>query len=78
MGKSVSFYRFMISNFLEDDSPAGDLARDMKADSDFPRFSTGYERIRDHLERSAACSECFDTFDECWNRYMMRKEADNT
>ncbi len=77
MGRAVSFYKFMTANFLADNSPPGDLARDMKRDPDFPRFSINYERIRNHLERCAACSDCFDTFDECWNRYMLWKEADN-
>jgi uncharacterized protein YozE (UPF0346 family) len=77
MARVVSFYKFMITNFLKDDSPAGDLALDMKGDRDFPRFSINYERCRDHLERCAACSACFDTFEECWNRYMIWKEAGN-
>lgn len=77
MGRFVSFYKFMTMKFLEDDSPAGDLARDMKGDRDFPKFSTSYDRIRNYLERCAACSDCFDTFEECWNRYMLRKEADS-
>jgi len=78
MGRVVSFYKFMILNFLNDESPAGDLARDMKGDCDFPRFSISYERVRNYLERCAACSDCFDTFEECWNRYMIWKEAGNT
>ena len=78
MGRTASFYKFMIMNFLEDDSPLGDLARDMKSDRDFPKFSVTYDRIMNHLERCAACSDCFDTFDEGWNRYMIWKEADST
>ena len=77
MGKATSFYKFMIMNFIEEDSPQGDLARDMKSDRDFPRFSINYERVRNHLERCVACSDCFDAFEECWNRYMIWKEADN-
>lgn len=78
MGRIISFYKYMIENFLKEDSPSGDLARDMKADRDFPRFSINYERIRDYLERCAACSDCFDIFEECWNSYQIWKEADNT
>ena len=77
MARITSFYKFMVKNFLKDDSPSGDLARDMKWDHDFPRFSVSYERIRDYLERCAACPDCFDTFEECWNRYMIWKEAGN-
>ena len=77
MARIISFYKFMIENCLEEDSPSGDLARDMKGDRDFPRFSIKYERIRDHLERNAACSDCFDAFEECWNRYLIWKEAVN-
>ena len=75
MGRGASFYKYMIMYFLEDDSELGDLARDMKSDRGFPRFSINYERIMDHLERCAACPDCFDVFEECWNRYMMWKEA---
>ena len=78
MVRTASFYKCMIMNFLEDDSPLGDLARDMKSDRDFPKFSVTYDRIMNHLERCAACSDCFDTFNEGWNRYMIWKEADNT
>jgi len=78
MGRTTSFYKFITMNFMKDDSPLGDLARDMKRDRDFPRFSINYDRVRDYLERCAACSDCFDAFEEGWNRYMIWKEADGT
>ena len=77
MGRTASFYKFMIMNFLEEDSPLGDLARDMKSDRDFPKSAISHDRILDHLERCAACSDCFDAFEESWNRYLLWKEADN-
>ena len=74
MAKLMSFYKFMMENYIKNDSPSGDLARDMKNDRDFPKASISYERIKDYLERNVACIDCIDAFEECWNEYMLWRE----
>ena len=71
---SISFYKFMIENYLKDDSPAGDFARDMKADHDFPKRSICYTTIYYYLIKKCACAECKDTFDECWKEYKAWRD----
>lgn len=72
----MTFYTYMTRNYLNSDCPAGDLARDMKFDSEnFPRnrpckFKGWYAIIRSYLERNGACSACIDTFEECWEEYV--------
>jgi len=72
----MTFYTFMMKTYRSDDSPAGDLARDMKSDAaTFPRNGKGkFEGwrtiIRDYLMDRGACDNCLATFDECWKEYM--------
>ena len=37
----MNFYNYMVKNHLNEKSPRGDLARDMKEDRDFPKNKTG-------------------------------------
>ena len=37
----MNFYNYMIKNHLNEKSPRGDLARDMKEDRDFPKIKHG-------------------------------------
>ena len=57
----MTFYTFMMRNYKNSNSPAGDLARDMK------RWHT---IIYDHLVRNGACDACLETFEECWEEYV--------
>lgn len=74
MATTMSFYKFMIENHVKSNSPAGDLARDMKEDRDFPKLSINYDRILNYLESNSACMDCIDAFNECWNEYMLWRE----
>lgn len=71
----MTFYTYMIRNFLKEDSPEGDLAKDMKRDKDtFPRNGTGkftgnHNMIRRYLEMNHACADCLDVFESCWKEY---------
>lgn len=69
MSTVISFYRFMIDNYIKDDSPIGDLACEMKADEDFPKRSISYTTIYYYLIRKNASHECRDAFDEAWKEY---------
>lgn len=71
----MAFYTFMIRNHLNEDSPSGDLAQDMRRNKEnFPKnrpckFDGWHRLIRSHLERKNACRECLETFEECWEEY---------
>ncbi|MDD6081648.1 MAG: YozE family protein [Oscillospiraceae bacterium] len=72
----MSFYKFMMKYHLNESGPAGDLAKDMKADKDrFPinrpcKFEGWHSLIRAYLERNHACSSCLRVFEECWEEYV--------
>lgn len=76
----MTFYDYMMKNYGLDDSPAGDLALDMKTDSEnFPRNTTGtleeqFTVIARYLRWHNACSKCLATFEECWSEYVESME----
>lgn len=52
-----TFFNYIINNYIEDDTPKGDLARDMK------KFS-------EYLVRNDIPLYAFETtLQECWNEY---------
>ncbi len=67
-----TFYDFVVNNFLEEPSPCGDLARDMKCDSNFPKESESKQEIRDYLQSygdSCFRNSVIKAFKECWKEY---------
>lgn len=70
----MTYINWMKKTYGEEDSPKGDLARDIKADGDFPKNSIGkfdgcHRLIRSYLVRQSACSGCLAAFDETWEEY---------
>ena len=71
----MTFYTYMMRNHLGKDSPAGDLAMDMKRDKDhFPKnrsckFNGWHQFIRYCLSGQGVCSDCMEVFEECWKEY---------
>lgn len=72
----MTFYNFMVRNYLGENTPEGDLAEDIHRKKDtFPRngqgkFNGWYKLIRDYLVRHNACQECLAVFEECWEEYV--------
>ena len=72
----MNFYNWMMRNHRDEDTPAGDLASDMKRVKDtFPRNGVGkfdgwHRLIRSYLVHHHACSECLEVFEECWEEYV--------
>ena len=68
----MTFYTFMMRNYKCTNIPAGDLAEDMKLDSEkFPRNRQGWHAIlHDYLVENDACSDCLEVFEECWEEYV--------
>ena len=71
-GIAMSFYRWILKKHINTMAPVGDLARDMKEDSEFPRDG-GKKKIRQYLESCHACSGCMDAFDEAWAEYARER-----
>ena len=71
----MTFYDYMMQNYLNTNSPSGDLANDMQTDFDnFPRnklnsLKTWHTKIRKYLENHSACDACLRVFEECWKEY---------
>ena len=69
----MTFYEFMMENYLGQDTAEGDLAEDMyQAGICFP--SGGHRQIRTYLVRQGACPECLVTFERCWRDYKVSWE----
>lgn len=71
----MTFYTYMMRKHLHDESPLGDLAKDMKGDGEhFPRNRAtkleGWHRlILNYLYDCGACDGCIDAFEEAWKEY---------
>lgn len=64
----LSFKRFT-KQFIKDQTPEGDLARDINEDVNFPT-SDKYEDIIEHFENCNALPGVFDAFDRLWQIYI--------
>lgn len=65
----MTFYDWMLNKYLQKDTPRGDLANDMKRESDFPGYGD-YEIILAYLKYKNACEECIAVFKRCWRDYQ--------
>ena len=65
---SKSFYSWL-SQFKNDSTPVGDLARDVRLDKKFPRHSVSRKHLRDYLESMEACDSAMSIFEEAFTHY---------
>ena len=63
----MSFAKWLMQ-FAEENSPLGDLARDVAKDKNFPR-SRRYETIYSYLEDGDASDACMNVFEEVWEKF---------
>ena len=63
-----SFYSWL-SQFKNDSTPVGDIARDAMFDAGFPRHSVSHNHLRDYLENMGACDSAMGIFEEAFTRY---------
>ena len=68
----MTFYQYL-ETLKDEDSPAGDLARDAMRDQYFPREVTSRKQLRDYLMGCRACTGALEALDQAWNRYRRRK-----
>jgi len=69
-----TFHSWMLQNRLYDDTPVGDLARDMKADKRWYLRSAGYSRNHTLLTLLQAAPTCIDAFNAAWLEYEAYKK----
>ncbi len=72
--ENMTYYRWMVRKHIKDQSPAGDLAHDMKMDPAFPRRA-GRAEVLEYLFTREADTKCIRTFEETWNEYRKKKES---
>lgn len=68
-----SFYEFLIEK-VDEDSPVGDLAQDVRRDSGVDP-SIGVARLRAHLRSKLACWEALEALKEAAAEYRKSKMA---
>ena len=68
-----SFYSWLLQ-FKNDDTAVGDLARDVRADSEFPRRSISYMNLKKYLESKHACVAAMNVFKEAFAKYKSLAE----
>ena len=61
-------FRVWIRQFSEDNTPFGDLSRDISDDSEFPK-KNDHDTILEYLRIKNACLACELTFEKAWSDY---------
>ncbi|WP_240450181.1 YozE family protein [Streptomyces sp. S1] len=63
-------FRTWLMEHVGDDTPLGDLARDVRADRQWPQDEPeSFELYNEHLESMRACSDALVTLKEAWGLY---------
>lgn len=66
-------FRAWLVQFEDEKTALGDLARDVAADSDFPRTG-GSRAMRAYLEDVGANDRVFDVLDRAWVQFKRRSQ----
>ena len=67
-GLAMKFYTWMVRKHLRTKAPAGELARAMHLDRQFPKDGDRAS-IRKYLEGNGADSKRLDAFEKAWRKY---------
>lgn len=67
----MTFKTWILKNYLNEDSPIGDLAGDIKTDKNFPD-TNNYERVLNYLKSRSACRECVAVFKKAYQIYYRK------
>ena len=65
----MTFYKWLISNYLENDDPFGDFVKDVKSDDSFPKEAKDWKTIEEYLESKRASFAAIDTAKEAYEKY---------
>lgn len=69
-----TFFKFITDTYLAANSPAGDLARDIVADPDFPATTRSAKVVREYLQGRGACTPAMDAFEDVAKSYGAKAE----
>lgn len=69
----MTFKNWVLENYINEDSPEGDFAMDMRDDKDFPET-----KVYDYLRRVRACREAVQTYRELRKLYRYSKLQDRS
>lgn len=61
-------FRVWVRQFIEEDTPFGDLARDITDDFEFPK-KNNHDTIAEYLRFRNASLACLLTFKRAWKEY---------
>lgn len=64
----ISFYEYS-QKFINKHSPTGDLARDIRNDSLFPKLKNTRREIKSYLTAHNACDSALKAFETMWHSY---------
>lgn len=65
-----TFYAFMMDEYYSEDSPEGDLARDMECDRDFPKDKSDFDSLMFYFRTRNACADAVEIFISCYREYF--------
>lgn len=68
----MSFYDWCVKRYLGKDTPAGDLAGDMKRSADFPKSATDKKTLESYLRSKHACDGAMHSFRAVFSAYQNR------
>jgi len=66
-------FKDYLRTLQNDDTPEGDVARDVLADKRAPK-TDDYEALRDHVSESGAPSKVMDLLDKVYAEYEQQKK----
>ena len=69
----ISFYDYMVDNYLEDDSKYSDLAEDMEMDLEIDEQETDVEKLREYFKSKIEKDYIMKVVEECLEAYENRK-----
>ena len=58
----------------DDNTPLGDLARDVSEDKDFPKTKSS-NKILEYLESKGACDGAISAFKDAWKLYTAEQNS---
>ncbi len=66
-------FKTWLDQFKSENTPIGDLSRDVNLDSEFPSTSTSKQEILGHLATQGASPEAIQTFEKAWDLYLTSR-----
>lgn len=76
MSKRNSFYSWLMKQ-VERNDPVGDLAQDVKRDSDAPKYAFREKRWRKHLKENNACDGAFVALTRAFDEFARHNSSPN-